>query len=38
MEILKIILIAVREHSDTRTDENVNERPIVGHLLTLFHW
>ena len=24
--------ITVREHSDTRTDEDVNDRPIVGHL------
>ena len=24
--------IAVREHSDTRTDEDVDDRPIVGHL------
>ena len=25
--------IAVREHTDTRADENVDDRPIVGHLL-----
>ena len=25
--------IAVREHSDTRADEDVDNRPIVGHLL-----
>ena len=24
--------IVVREHSDTRTDEDVDDRPIVGHL------
>ena len=24
--------IAVRKHSDTRADEDVNDRPIVGHL------
>ena len=24
--------IAVKEHSDTRADEDVNNRPIVGHL------
>ena len=24
--------IAVREHSDTRADEDVDDRPIVGHL------
>ena len=24
--------IAVREHSDTRTDKDVDDRPIVGHL------
>ena len=24
--------IAVREHSDTRADEDVNNRPTVGHL------
>ena len=26
-------VIAVREHSDTRADEDVDNRPIVGHLL-----
>ena len=26
------IAITVREHSDTRADEDVNNRPIVGHL------
>ena len=25
-------VIAVREHSDTRADEDVDDRPIVGHL------
>ena len=30
--------IAVREHSDTRADEDVDERPIVGHLPMLFYW
>ena len=24
--------IAVREHSDTRADEDVDNRPIIGHL------
>ena len=30
--------IAVREHSDTGADEDVDDRPIVGYLQTLFHW
>ena len=30
--------IAVREYSDTRADEDVDERPIVGHLPMLFYW
>ena len=30
--------IAVREHGDTRADEDVDNRPIVGHLPMLFHW
>ena len=25
-------VIAVREHSDTRADEDVDDRPVVGHL------
>ena len=30
--------IAVREHGGTKADEDVDNRPIVGHLLMFFHW
>ena len=30
--------IGVREHSDTRADEDVDNRPTVGDLPMLFHW